>query len=75
MQLVVKESSTPITTPKIHRLTLFNQQVQELINILTIDAEDMVESNLTIAILKADKYYNISFDQSSCRVELMEVGV
>ena len=73
MRIVVQETSS--TPPKIHRLTLLNQQVQELMSSLSIQDGNVPESILTVAILKADKCFTIIFDQNSHKVENMQVSM
>ena len=73
MRIVVQENSS--TPPKIHRLALFNQQVQELMSALSTQDGNVPESSLTVAILKADKCFAIIFDQNSHKVENMQVSM
>ena len=67
IQVTVQSSSDPSLK---RRLTLYNQQVMQLITTLKLelDIDSTNERRLTLAILKANKTLNFSFDSSTYKV-------
>lgn len=72
MCILVQSTANP-AEPR--RLTLFNQQVEELITFLelNLNLNSVSESDITLAILKANKPIKISYDFNSKKVHTITI--
>lgn len=72
MQILVQSTTNPAEQ---RRLTLFNQQVEELITLLelNLNLNSVSESDITLAILKANKPVKITYDSNSKKVQTITI--
>ena len=68
MRILVQSSTNPTEHRK---LTMFHQQIQDFMAHmnLTLDLNSVTQSELTVAILKANKVINITYDSLSNKVQ------
>lgn len=68
MSILVQSFTNPSEQ---YRLTLYHQQIQELITHIKLDLNwnSVNKTDMTLAILKANKVINITFDSHSNKVQ------
>ena len=70
MRILVQSTTNPA-----EQLTLFNQQVEELITLLelNLNMNSVSESDITLTILKANKPIKITYDSNSKKVQTITI--